>query len=73
MLDGEPLIQCDRCKQYSKLSSYHSRVILKGGFNDIAKQKRGVVITVKDLCARCEQELVAFLDREPNDTEQMEL
>ncbi len=64
-------IRCDRCGYYVQDGSYHSRLIVKGGFGDL-NSKRTNVITAKDLCGKCEQELIAFLS-EPTNTKPMDL
>ena len=61
-------IRCDRCGYYVQDDSYHSRLIVKGGFSDLNKDKRGLVITARDLCALCEHKLIEWLD-EPTNTE----
>lgn len=70
-IHNETLIQCDRCGSYTKQSSYHSRVFVKGGFSEL-NAKHGTVITARDLCANCEQQLIAFLDQ-PTNTQPMDM
>ena len=70
-ITSEPIIRCDRCGLMAATSSYHSRVVVKGGFSDLNKDKRGSVITARDLCAHCERKLIEWLD-EPTNTEPME-
>lgn len=71
-IQSEPLIKCDRCGTLSTVSSYHSRLLVKGGFSDLLDRKRGTLITARDLCARCEQQLIAWLD-EPTNTQTIDM
>lgn len=71
-ITNEPIVRCDRCGLMTVRSSYHSRVIVKGGFSDLNKDKRGLVITARDLCALCEHRLIEWLD-EPTNTEPMDM
>lgn len=70
-ITSAPLMQCDRCKNYFKQDSYHSRLTVKGGFTKI-DAKHGTTITVRDLCSTCEQSLIAWLD-EPTNTQPMDM
>lgn len=71
-IQSEPLIKCDRCGTLTTVSSYHSRLLVKGGFSDLKNSKRGTLITARDLCARCEQSLIKWLD-EPTNTQPIDM
>lgn len=71
LIINEPFIRCDRCGLLFSVSSYHSRLLVRGGFDDLTKRAHGAVITARDLCAICERKLIEWLD-EPTNTEPME-